>query len=88
MKPPSILLKAEALVNGDRQSAYGPVAEDFGRAAEIFFLLSGVRLTVPQFLQAMQAVKLSRERYCPKEDNRLDLCGYTELLNQVREGAK
>jgi hypothetical protein len=86
MKPKSILLEAEGLVNGDRLSAYGPVAEDFGRTAAIYSAMVGRPVSPGEMLYAMLAVKLSREMHKHKRDNLVDLCGYAELLNQLLEG--
>ena len=88
MKPKSILLAAEALVNGDRLSAYGPVAEDFGRTAAIYSAMMGRPTSPVELICALLAVKLSREMHKHKRDNLVDLCGYAELLNQLLEGGE
>jgi hypothetical protein len=89
MKPPSILLEAEALVNGERQSAYGPVKVDFGRTAGIFnAIVEHEAMDAVSGVLFMIAVKLSREMHKHKRDNLVDLCGYAELLNQLLEGGE
>ncbi len=79
----SILLEADALVNGDRQGAYGPAREDFGRTVALFKALTGIELTAAQGLEFMLCVKLSRSGYKFKRDNYVDLCGYASLLNDL-----
>ena len=81
----SILSEADDLVNGSRQSAYGPAREDFGRTVALFKVLTGIELTVAQGLEYMVCVKLSRSAHKFKRDNYRDLCGYASLLNDIWE---
>ena len=85
---PSILLEAEALVNGERASDYGPVQVNWARTVTIFGAMTGIALTAEQGLLFMVAVKLAREAQKPKRDNLVDAAGYLELAAKVREGRK
>ena len=73
--------RALSLITRDRNDDYGDVLEDFNRTVKIFYLMTGIELTIPQALKFMQSVKLSREANMHKEDNLEDLAGYTDLLN-------
>lgn len=86
--PESILLEAESLVNGDRQSDYGPIREDYTRTVAIFKAWTGIDLTPEQGVQFMGCVKLSREGHKHKRDNLLDAVAYLSLLNDMREGVR
>lgn len=79
----SILLEADKLINGERQDAYGNVKDNWQRTVNIFELLTGVKLSVTQGLMFMVAVKLAREYHEAKRDNRVDTCGYLELIDKV-----
>jgi len=80
----SILNEADRLVHGDRNEAYAHPAVDyectaaFWRAAIKRRYGIDVPLT-PDFCCLMMALmKLSREAGKPKEDTRVDICGYIE----------
>jgi len=90
--PGSILVEAEALVNGDRAKQYGPIREDYSRVAAIFKAITGIPLTTEIAVAFMLAVKLSRLGMTlqghakHKRDNLTDLCGYASKLNDLLEG--
>lgn len=79
----SILLEAERILTGERDTDYGDPVENFSRIAEIASLLSGEKLTPETCVTVMIAVKLSRERYKHKRDNLVDLVAYIEILNRI-----
>jgi hypothetical protein len=81
----SILIQAEKLVNGARQEDYDDPIKNWELTAKIASLLTGINLSSTDCLKIMQAVKLAREAYKHKEDNNVDLCGYTEILNRVEK---
>ena len=85
VKPPSILIEAESLVNGDRAKSYGPAREDWQRAVDIFYAWTGIRLTPEQGIKFLICVKQSREQHKHKRDNLTDVCGYSEVLNWLEE---
>lgn len=79
---------AASKLTGERNDKYGAPDENFGRIVALFGILTGVSLTVDQGIQFMQCVKLSRESFCHQSDNNVDLNGYTDALNWLRENRK
>lgn len=83
----SILNEAHQLVHGERGAHYGPPHEDFGRTAVMVSALLERKLKEPldarDVALFMICIKLSRESYYPKRDNRVDIAGYAETLNMV-----
>ncbi|MEM6979235.1 MAG: DUF6378 domain-containing protein [Planctomycetota bacterium] len=77
-----ILEEAYDITTGDRQSAYGPPHEDFGRVAKMWsglfgsMLKDGHQFEASHVAQAMILVKMSRQLHHPKRDNWLDTAGY------------
>ena len=84
----TILEEAQSLIYGDRHEAYGPAGESFARTGKIM----GVLLKLDRDLTAAEVAmffivhKLNRESYNPKRDNRVDIAGYTALLDDLNEG--
>ena len=81
----SILSEAEEIVNGIRHSDYGDARESFGRVATIASVMTGKELAPEDCCAVLMAVKLVRESFNHKRDNLVDLCGYAELMNQLKE---
>lgn len=81
----SILSEAEEIVNGSRHSDYGDARESFSRVATIASVMTGKELTPEDCCAVLMAVKLVRESFNHKRDNLVDLCGYAELMNQLKE---
>ena len=81
----SILSEAEEIVNGSRHSDYGNARESFGRIATIASVMTGKELSPEDCCAVLMAVKLVRESFAHKRDNLVDLCGYAELLNRLKE---
>ena len=96
-KQKSVLVEAEGLVDGDRQSAYGHPFDDYTRTGTIWGGIlhewaqraakSATPIPVPPELAVlcMVGVKMSREVNKPKRDNRVDMAGYTKCLDLVRD---
>lgn len=84
----SILAEAEDIVNGSRQSDYGDANESFSRIATIASVMTGKDLSPEDCCAVMMAVKLVRESFNHKRDNLVDLCGYANILNEIRESEK
>ena len=82
--PESILLEAEAIVNGKRATDYGDSNENLRNIAAIAALL-GQHLDGKGVCRVMMAVKLARVKLNHKRDNLVDLAGYAELLNRWEE---
>ena len=81
----SILDEAKAIVEGSRQSDYGDARESFSRVATIASVMTGKELAPEDCCAVLMAVKLVRESFNHKRDNLVDLCGYAELMNQLKE---
>ena len=81
----SILSEAEEIVNGSRHSDYGDAKESFSRIATIASVMTGKELAPEDCCAVLMAVKLVRESFKHKRDNLVDLCGYTELMNRLKE---
>ena len=81
----SILSEAEEIVNGSRHSDYGDARESFSRVATIASVMTGKELTPEDCCAVLMAVKLVRESFAHKRDNLVDLCGYAELMDQLKE---
>lgn len=81
----SILSEAQEIVGGIRHSDYGDSRESFGRVASIASVMTGKELAPEDCCAVLMAVKLVRESFAHKRDNLVDLCGYAELMNQLKE---
>jgi hypothetical protein len=80
-----ILQEAIQIRGGERKADYGDAVENFRRITEIANAITGLSLTSVQICKVMMAVKLARERHNPKRDNRVDLCGYTDILDLLEQ---
>lgn len=67
--------------NAERQ--YGTPAESFERIASIASILCNKEITAVDIAKIQMSQKLVRESYAHKEDNLVDLCGYTSILNDL-----
>ena len=81
----SILSEAEEIVNGSRHSDYGDAKESFSRVATIASVMTGKELAPEDCCAVLMAVKLVRESFKHKRDNLVDMCGYAELMNRLKE---
>jgi len=81
----SILSEAERIVNGDRQADYSDPVANFERIASIASAIMAKDITAEECCIVMIAVKLARENYKHKRDNLVDLAGYVEILNRIKE---
>lgn len=87
----SEMLEANSLVNGDRQASYGPPRNSYEALAK---MLSGLLarklksdLTPEDVALVMLLLKVQRESYKPKRDNRVDMHGYLLVLAHIIETA-
>jgi hypothetical protein len=85
----SILEEAQRLTTESRNYQYGPWDEDAGKTCNIINLLCPLtntdepRMTPEIFTFAMIMLKLVRETYKSKRDNRVDAAGYLKLLDDL-----
>jgi hypothetical protein len=79
----SILAEAEHLTTRDRNDSYGHPAHAYGRVSAAFNALTGHDISTEEAILFMVCVKLAREAYKPKRDNRVDAAGYLNCLDMV-----
>jgi hypothetical protein len=83
-----ILDKAARITRGDRQASYGPPDQDFRRTAGMWSALFGSKLKDGVTFEprdvalAMILLKCSRESHQRKEDNWVDIAGYSRCGSQ------
>ena len=85
IKTESILSEAERIVNGERQADYSDPVENFKHISAIASSISKENLSPATCAIVMIAVKLAREEYKHKRDNLVDLAGYVDILNRIKE---
>ncbi len=86
MSDETILQEAQRLVHGDRGDDYGHPILDFTRSGRMWGAILGIPDVPPEKVaMCMIAVKLSREVNRNKRDNRVDMAGYAETLDMVRQ---
>lgn len=88
-----LLKKADALVNGDRNEAYGHPYDDYRRVANIYNAISGQHLDASDCALIMIAVKLARigkhhDGPTIHEDSLVDLAGYAWVYAQILDTMK
>lgn len=81
----TIAEEAQRLVSGERNSTYGDAFSDFSRVGKLWGALLGIDVGPDQVALCMAALKLSREAFGPKRDNRVDGIGYLMCLEHVRQ---
>ena len=81
----TVLQEAQRLVYGDRGETYGEPLDDFTRTAQLWSVVLDTTVDAEDVALCMILLKLSRELYQPKRDNRVDIAGYAECLNRVTE---
>lgn len=81
----SILSEAERIVNGERQTDYSDPVKNFEHIARIASAILNKEITPEECCIVMIAVKHAREQYKHKRDNLVDLVGYQEILNRIKE---
>ena len=84
------MVEANALVNGDRQAAYGSPRKSYESVALVWSGLLWDKLSAPLTPEdaalMMAALKLQREAHQHKHDNIVDAHGYLLVLSHVRDG--
>lgn len=82
-----LLVEANGLVNGDRMAAYGSPLPAYVAQAKTWSGLLAHKLkedlTPEDVVLLLAGMKLVREVRRPKRDNRVDLIGYTLVLEHV-----
>jgi hypothetical protein len=88
----SLCSEANDLVNSERPDRYGFVGESMVKVGQCATLqmtkaeLAGGVITAQMCVKVMKAFKIIRDTYTPDNpDHMRDECGYTELLDQLRQ---
>lgn len=84
-KPETILEKAAKIVEGQRQDDYGPPEDNFADIAKGWSVLAKTRITPKQVALMMGWLKIVRENNKPKEDNLVDLAGYSFCASKIQQ---
>ena len=79
----SILAEASAIITGPRRESYGDVRQSFLDIATLWSVILRHKVTSQDVARCMIAFKLLRETNKPARDNRVDICGYTALLDKL-----
>jgi len=81
----SVLLEADALVNGERQNQYGPPRELFEMVAKLWSAVMGWEMSPADVALCMVLLKIVREVHDHKRDNVVDAAGYLEIYYRMLE---
>ena len=81
-----IIMKAEELINGDRNETYGDARESFGTIAKLWSVYLGVDVTAEQVAAMFVLMKISRQRKSRHMDNWVDIIGYAALGGEIEGG--
>ena len=81
-----IIMKAEELINGDRNETYGDARESFGTIAKLWSVYLGVDVTAEQVAAMFVLMKVSRQRKSKHMDNWVDIIGYAALGGEIEGG--
>jgi len=81
-----ILHEAAALLNGERQEAYGPPADNLGRVAAMWTLYLGRQVSAKDVCLLLALLKICREMHTHKRDNLVDAAGYIGLAGDTAGG--
>ena len=79
----SIFDEAQSLVDGDRQDDYGDPVECMDKWATILRVLYGWDIDAHKAAIAMAQLKIVRETYTRKRDNRVDGAGYLDIADRA-----
>lgn len=90
----TVLEEAARLVNGDRGTDYGPPIDNHGCTADLFTAYLHRKYgaaNVPMGIDAVDVCwfnilqKCSRDAHTPGRDNLVDVAGYAENIQRVRD---
>ena len=81
-----ILQEAHALLNGERQEAYGSPADNLGRVAAMWSVYLGRPVDAKDVCLMMALLKLCREMNAHRRDNLVDAAGYIALAADMEGG--
>lgn len=86
-KQHTIADEAKDLVYGDRSKSYGDWLDNASRAADIYnaWRRPACPINAEDINLILLALKMSREAVRHKQDNLVDIIGYTLLLDMLKE---
>ena len=84
----SILKDAYNIINGNRQNSYGTPEDSFARISDYWNTYLKHKnletvLTPHDVAMMMVLFKIAREEHQHKQDNLVDICGYTAILDAM-----
>lgn len=86
MKRKEVLTKANEVVNGQRDQAYGKPEDNFAIIADLWSAYKGVRFSRVDVSMMMGLMKIARIRSNPSHmDSFIDLAGYAACAAEVAE---
>jgi hypothetical protein len=90
MKVSDVLEKAIAMVDGDRQEAYGSPEDSFGTISKLWtaYFEGNVYFAAYDVAMMMILLKVARDMYNPKEDNYIDIAGYAACADRIVKAEK
>lgn len=80
---PIIDAAKEILTKDDEHRKYGDLLESTEKTAKVASVLYGKEVPTELVTMIYIAGKICRQGYSPKDDNLIDLVGYTEILNHI-----
>lgn len=80
---------ADNLVSTERQKTYGHPYDNFKDIGRIWGTILNLEDIPPEKVGLMMiGVKIAREKFLPKRDNRIDLCGYAKTIDIIHQKKK
>lgn len=80
----TLLLEAQALIDGDRQAQHGDPLTCHARVAKFWSIILDREVTPIQVVQCLMALKMARAVNDPTfRDNYLDIAGYAGLSDII-----
>jgi hypothetical protein len=91
--PQTILDEAKSAVLGSRHNDYGSCYPLYRKMADVLNALfahklktdEGCTFTAPDMAIIQIVLKICREQYKSKRDNRVDIAGYAEVLDEIQQ---
>lgn len=79
----AMIAEAVRITSTDRHDQYAPPEDNFANIARVWTALLGHEVSAADVARCMIGVKLVRDAYKPKRDNRVDGVGYWRTLERV-----
>ena len=81
----TILQEAQRLVEGPKHADYGHALDNYTDVARIWSVILRTEVTAHQAALCMVGLKIAREAFRAKRDNRVDCAGYAEVADKILE---